>query len=174
MRALKVSTALGTFTIALDDAHAPQTCAYFARLAETGGLDNSSVFRIVTDDNQPPEDDCPIHIVQLGPLQQFAGDRHTVPHENTATTGLCHRQWTVSAARFDLNELYGSFFICMRDEPDLDHGGKRQNDGQGFAAFGLVVDGFQTLTDIFARAERKEMLQQPIAIHSIVLTETAD
>ena len=33
------------------------------------------------------------------------------------------------------------FFICIGDQPALDFGGKRNPDGQGFAAFGRVVRG---------------------------------
>ena len=31
------------------------------------------------------------------------------------------------------------FFICIGDQPELDFGGKRNADGQGFAAFGRVI-----------------------------------
>ncbi len=30
------------------------------------------------------------------------------------------------------------FFICVGDQPELDHGGRRNPDGAGFAAFGGV------------------------------------
>ena len=34
-----------------------------------------------------------------------------------------------------------AFFICIGDQPSLDFGGMRNPDGQGFAAFGRVVEG---------------------------------
>ena len=35
------------------------------------------------------------------------------------------------------------FFICINDQPELDFGGKRNPDGQGFAAFGEVISGME-------------------------------
>ena len=46
-------------------------------------------------------------------------------------------------------------------------GGGRQPDGQGFAAFGEVVHGFDALDKIFAKAEPAEVLSQQISIHDV-------
>ena len=40
------------------------------------------------------------------------------------------------------------FFICVGDQPDLDFGGMRNPDGQGFAAFGRVVRGMDVVRRI--------------------------
>ena len=40
------------------------------------------------------------------------------------------------------------FFICIGDQPELDFGGKRNPDGQGFAAFGRVVKGMDVVRTI--------------------------
>ena len=40
------------------------------------------------------------------------------------------------------------FFICLDDEPSLDFGSKRYEDGQGFAAFGRVVKGMDVVRRI--------------------------
>ena len=40
------------------------------------------------------------------------------------------------------------FFICVGDQPELDFGGKRNPDGQGFAAFGRVVRGMDVVKKI--------------------------
>ncbi len=171
MTHLDIHSAAGTFTIHFFDDRAPATCAYFAYLARSGFLDASSVFRIVSPANHRDDDPCPIHVVQMGPKQALTGPRHRIDHENTKLTGLTHKKWTVSAARFDRRELYGNFFVCMRDEPSLDYGGKRQPDGQGFAAFGEVVDGFETLERIYAQAEPDEFLESPIPIRAVAIDE---
>ena len=43
-------------------------------------------------------------------------------------------------------------------------GGRRNPDGQGFAAFGQVVDGMDVVRAIHGRAEASDRLQAPIAI----------
>jgi peptidyl-prolyl cis-trans isomerase A (cyclophilin A) len=40
------------------------------------------------------------------------------------------------------------FFICVGDQPELDFGGKRNPDGQGFAAFGKVIKGMDVVRKI--------------------------
>lgn len=174
MRSLLIESSLGAFRVALDERVAPRTCAYFRDLVARGSLDQAAIFRIVAGCRQADDDPCPIHVIQLGPTPPFEGERHAIPHEGTHITGLSHRRFTVSAARFDLDELYGSFFICMRDEPELDFGGRRQADGQGFAAFGRVVSGFEVLEAIYARAETSEILASPIPITRISVEESAD
>lgn len=166
---MQINSDAGQFAIELLADRAPATCAYFAYLADSGYLDDSSVFRIVAPANHRPDDPCPIHVVQMGPLQALSGTRHRIQHEHTRMTGLSHRRWTVSAARFDRRQLYGNFFVCMRDEPSLDFGGARQPDGQGFAAFGHVVSGFDTLNELFSRAESDEFLARPIAIRAVTM-----
>ncbi|HLF31326.1 MAG TPA: peptidylprolyl isomerase [Xanthomonadales bacterium] len=171
MTELLVNTAMGLFTVALHQERAPTTCAYFANLARNGELNQSSIFRILSTSNQEEHDPCPIHIVQVGRSQLYGSDRHTIEHESTLQTGISHTRWVVSAARFDLSVLYGSFFICMRDEPSLDYGGARQADGQGFAAFGEVTVGRDVVEAIFNRAEGSDLLQNGIAVPTIGLRE---
>ena len=54
----------------------------------------------------------------------------------------------------------------MRDEPALDFGGKRHPDGLGFAAFGAVVSGFETIDAIFARQEPEEFMKNEVRIRA--------
>ena len=61
----------------------------------------------------------------------------------------------------------------MRDEPELDFGGCRQPDGQGFAAFGQVIEGFKTLERIYQRGECDEMLTDEIPILDVSLAESS-
>ena len=161
MRQLRLDVADGYLCIELAEAAAPLTCAYFAALA--GPLARGQVFRITDARNQAAMAN-PIHVVQFGLANALNAERTPVAHETTALSGLTHARWTVSAARFEPGFLYGSFFVCMRDEPELDFGGRRQPDGQGFAAFGRVVAGHDTVRRLHAHAEADEMLHHPIPL----------
>ena len=167
MSHIVVNSQVGQFTIALDEDYAPITCAYFSDLVRKGALNQSCIFRVVSETNQQIDERCPIRVVQMGPQQCLKGEMHPVSHEGTNLTGLSHKKWTVSAARINLGELFGSFFICLRDEPSLDHGGKRQPDGQGFAAFGHVVSGFDAIERAYLRAEPDEWMKNEIPIHTV-------
>jgi peptidyl-prolyl cis-trans isomerase A (cyclophilin A) len=41
-----------------------------------------------------------------------------------------------------------AFFICIGDQAALDEGGRRARDGRGFAAFGRVTEGMETIRAI--------------------------
>ena len=171
MTKLRVTTELGQFKILTESQAAPATSAYFLTLARTGALDNSSIFRVVSPENGTHNVTHPISVVQGG-LQQH--DPQSVPpvaHEATDQTGLRHKQWTVSTARNNPGETYGSFFVCLRDEPMLDQGGMRHPDGHGFAAFGRVDSGQEVVQMLYNRREAQEILNLPIAITSVNIEE---
>ena len=56
------------------------------------------------------------------------------------------------------------FFICVGDQPQLDFGGKRNADGQGFAAFGRVVRGMDVVKKIQMAPAEGETLTPMIKI----------
>jgi peptidyl-prolyl cis-trans isomerase A (cyclophilin A) len=56
------------------------------------------------------------------------------------------------------------FFICVGDQKELDFGGRRNPDGQGFAAFGKVIDGMDVVRRIHDAPEASQRLTPPVAI----------
>jgi peptidyl-prolyl cis-trans isomerase A (cyclophilin A) len=56
------------------------------------------------------------------------------------------------------------FFICIGDQPELDFGGKRNPDGQGFAAFGRVVKGMDVVKKIQGAEADGQTLKPPVKI----------
>lgn len=161
---MTIATPLGQFQIKLDGVRAPATVDYFKQLVIEGKLDNTSIFRIVNNQNNSYNPDCPINVVQGGLPESGRELLPFLKHESTLLTGITHKKWAVSAARMGVGEAYGSFFIAMQDEPELDFGGGRHPDGQGFAAFGEICGGFTVLEEIFLRAESEEYLCQEIPI----------
>ncbi|MEO1576428.1 MAG: MFS transporter, partial [Pseudomonadota bacterium] len=59
----------------------------------------------------------------------------------------------------------------MREEPDLDRGGDRHVDGEGFAVFGQVISGFDTLRTLHALAQPGDAIDRPIAVRRITINE---
>ncbi|MBL9033334.1 MAG: peptidylprolyl isomerase [Rhodospirillaceae bacterium] len=164
MTGVRLQTALGDITVEVFEDRAPASADYFLADVRSGLFDGASFFRIVTLANQEAEEGRRIEVIQGGLKHPSTDLPAVIPHETTAMTGLKHLKGTVSLARFAPGAVYHSFFICLRDEPGLDFGGARHPDGQGFAAFGRVVEGFEVVERIFAQAEPEEYLKRAIAI----------
>ena len=166
-----VVTAIGRFRLMLQETAAPRTCAYFRSHVDSKLLNHTSVFRIVTLDNQDASVKHPIEVVQWGFTPDKRSSAPPIAIETTADTGLTHKRWTISTARFGANEPYGSFFICLRDEPELDYGGRRHSDGQGFAVFGEIIDGHKVVESLFALAGPSEVLTPTVEILDVRATD---
>jgi peptidyl-prolyl cis-trans isomerase A (cyclophilin A) len=156
-----------TFIIAACTAEAPIS-AYFLADVDAGVLRSSSVFRIVNLHNQPADHPAKIEVIQMGRRETNPDIPASIRHETTGMTGLRHLKGTVSLARFAPGAVYNSLFVCMRDDPGLDEGGSRHPDGQGFAAFGFVAEGFEQLARFFNdHASAPEYLAQPVHLRTV-------
>lgn len=160
---VEITTPLGKILLNIDPAAAPITAGNFLTYASSGLLDQAAFYRIVAPCNQQ-DSKVPINVVQGGWREDVPPPRPPIPHEPTIRTGLRHRDGTISMARLEPGTAAGAFFICVGDHPELDHGGARNPDGQGFAAFGRVVEGMEVVRAIWARAEPQEFLNEPISI----------
>jgi peptidyl-prolyl cis-trans isomerase A (cyclophilin A) len=162
----RVDTPLGPFVIEVDTAVAPITVANYLAYVDRGLLAKAWVYRLVTRANQTPDTKHKIEVVQWG-LNLADEAKPPLPpiaHETTRQTGLRHRDGTVSMARGAPGTAAAEFFICIGDQPELDYGGHRNPDGQGFAAFGRVVQGMEVVRTLHARAGAEQWLRTPIAI----------
>ena len=70
----------------------------------------------------------------------------------------------LSMARDGPDTATSDFFICIGDQPELDFGGKRNPDGQGFAVFGRVVAGMDVVRRIHGAPADGQSLTPPVAI----------
>src|SRR4051794_4693690 len=135
---VRLETEHGPIEIALDPARAPGTVANFLRYVDGGFYDGGRFHRTVKPDNQP-DNDVRIEVIQGGVNpDRSAKTGSPIPLERTTATGLAHRDGTISMARFTPDSAVSDFFFCIGDQPELDFGGARNPDGQGFAAFGQV------------------------------------
>ena len=70
-------------------------------------------------------------------------------------------------ARSEPGSASSEFFICIGDQPELDFNGKRNPDGQGFAAFGRVTEGMDVVRRIQQLQDSIQILTEPVKIVSI-------
>lgn len=162
-----IDTELGAIEVELYPDKAPATVANFLRYVESGHYDGGSFFRTVTMENQP-HNDVKIEVIQAGthPWQDnFAFD--PIRLETTEDTGVLHLDGAISMARAAPHSARSSFFICIGDQPELDFGGRRNPDGQGFAAFGRVVEGMDVVRAIQSAPARGQALIPTVDIQSV-------
>ncbi|HUZ00462.1 MAG TPA: peptidylprolyl isomerase [Thermomicrobiaceae bacterium] len=161
-----VETELGPIAIEVDAAHASITAANFLRYVDAGFYDGGRFHRTVTLDNQP-NNDVKIEVIQASIDPARVEEAYPpIPLERTTVTGLSHRDGSVSMARFAVDSANYDFFICIGDQPELNFGGRRYADGQGFAAFGQVVRGMDVVRAIQGRPVEGQKLTPPIAIRA--------
>ena len=127
-----LKTSLGDLTVALDPDLAPEHVRNFLKLVETGWFDHTAFHRIV-----------PNFVVQGGmgssrePYKYHPADRWVRNLNGEFSKDRKHTRGTLSMARADdPNSALTSFFLVLRDAPNLD--GK-------YTIFGKVVDGIEVL-----------------------------
>jgi peptidyl-prolyl cis-trans isomerase A (cyclophilin A) len=167
---VRIDTTLGSFTILVSAKEAPLTAANFLRYVGDGFYDSGQFHRATRADNyvvnlpNRPLLEC----VQAG----VAPDRKAealppIPLERTTVTRLRHVVGTVSMARgADADTATSDFFILLNDQPSLDFGGRRFDDGQGAAAFGRVDAGMDVVLKIQQQPTEGQALKLPVAIIS--------
>lgn len=149
---VRMETTLGDIVVELYPGKAPVTVANFLAYVDGGYYDGAAFYRATRPDNDPM-----IEVIQGGlwePEREgeggyaFKAPFADIAHETTAATGLSHVDGAISMARDAPGTASSEFFICVGDNPELDYGGERNPDGQGFAAFGKVIEGMDVVRAI--------------------------
>src|SRR6476659_4729460 len=145
---VRVQTELGDIVIEVDPVKAPVTTANFLKYVDGGHYDGGVFHRTVKMDNQP-ESTVKIEVIQAGVNPDRAKEGvPAIALERTSATGILHKDGAGSVARGAPDSATSGWFICINDQPSLDFGGTRNPDGQGFAAFGRVVQGMDVVRKI--------------------------
>ncbi len=163
-----LQTALGDIEVTLDTVRAPVTTRNFLRYVRRGLYSDGRFHRAVTPANQPT------NRIRIEVIQAEANpDRleETDPPiglERTRDTGLRHVEGTLSMARDTPDSATSDIFICIGDQPELDFGGRRNPDGQGFAAFGQVTRGMAVVRAIQHQPADGQTLTPPVRIQRAI------
>jgi peptidyl-prolyl cis-trans isomerase A (cyclophilin A) len=160
-----IETAMGKIAIELYPEKAPKTVANFLNYVDHKLYDGTTFIRVCTPENEKDRT-IKIQVIQGGEVSETM-QFDPVTMETTKQTGIRHLNGTISMARDTPNSATCSFFICIGDQPELDFAGKRNPDGQGFAAFGKVTKGVKLVRRIQAQKEKDQRLLNPVKIISI-------
>ncbi len=164
-----IQTAVGDITVELETERAPVTAENFLKYVDAGHYDGGRFHRTVklNPDNQP-NNQIKIEVIQAGVNPEKEKQNFPpIKLERTSATGLKHKDGVISMARLGADTAVSDFFICIGDQPELDFGGQRNPDGQGFAAFGRVVKGMDAVKKIHQSPVEAQKLSPPIKIIKI-------
>ena len=157
-----LETNMGEIHINVDADKAPITAKNFIDYVEDGFFEGTIFHRVI-----------PNFMVQGGGMDQdmIAKDGDE-PIENEADNGLKNDLGTVAMARTgDPHSASSQFFINVADNNFLNHTSKTMQ-GWGYAVFGEVVDGFETVEAIAATTTGSSGFHQDVPVEEISITDT--
>lgn len=139
---VRITTAIGAITLALDVRHAPKTTANFLLYVDDGRFEGTTFFRAVRSKVRAGG------FVEGGIGTDPRRVLPPVPLEPTSRTGLHHTDGAVSMARFDPpNSATGNFSIMVGPYLGLDARPGRP----GYAVFARVIAGMDVVKRILAQ-----------------------
>lgn len=160
---ITICTTQGNISIKLFEDEAPLSCANFRRYVEEGFFADTIIHRVI-----------PNFMIQGGGMTADMQPKKT--HDaikNEADNGLKNTRGTLAMARTAaVDSATSQFFINLRDNEFLDHGGR----DFGYAVFAEVVDGMD-IVDQIAGAETGTVAgHQDVPVETVVITsvEAAD
>jgi peptidyl-prolyl cis-trans isomerase B (cyclophilin B) len=138
MTQVKFTTSMGAFTLELDAAKAPKTVENFLQYVRDGHYTGTVFHRVIGN-----------FMIQGGGFEKGMKQKATrAPVENEANNGLKNDNYTVAMARTsDPHSASAQFFINVKNNDFLNHSSPTSQ-GWGYAVFGKVVDGTDTVEAI--------------------------
>ena len=165
---VKLETAEGPVVLELYPDKAPVTAGNFLRYVDEKRFDGATFYRASKVPNAPE-----FGLVQGGVQNDPARVLKPIAHEPTTKTGLSHTDGAISMGRTSPGTATSDFFICVGDMTYMDADPKQPGDNLGFATFGRVVEGMDTVKKILAAPTsptagegvmKGEMLAKPVKI----------
>ena len=135
---VKLTTSMGPIVIQLDKEKAPVSAENFVKYVEAGHYNGTVFHRVI-----------PNFMIQGGGFTSGMTQKETRgPIKNEASNGLKNENYTVAMARTGVRDSATSqFFINIKDNEFLNYSGESQQ-GWGYAVFGKVVEGKETVDKI--------------------------
>jgi cyclophilin family peptidyl-prolyl cis-trans isomerase len=159
---VEMRTSMGTMRIELYPEKAPKTVENFLQYAREGFYDGTVFHRVIEG-----------FMIQGGGFTPDMSEKGTRPPvENEASNGLKNVRGSVAMARTnDPHSASAQFFINTVDNPFLDFQSETVQ-GWGYAVFGQVVEGLETLDAIKKvqtgnRGPHSDVPRDPVIIESV-------
>lgn len=165
---VKLETADGPIVLELYPDKAPITAKNFLRYVDEKRFDGATFYRASKVPNAPE-----YGLVQGGVQNDPKRVLKPIAHEPTTKTGLSHTDGAISMGRTSPGTATSDFFIVVGDMTYMDADPKQPGDNLGFATFGKVVEGMDTVKKILAEPTsatagegvmKGEILAKPVKI----------
>jgi peptidyl-prolyl cis-trans isomerase B (cyclophilin B) len=160
---VKLHTTLGTITIELDEAHAPETVKNFLAYVASGHYTNTLFHRVIDG-----------FMIQGGGFEPGMKQKPTgAPIKNEADValkaGLRNERYTIAMARTsEPHSATAQFFINVNDNGFLDYTASNAQ-GWGYCAFGRVVEGREVVDKIRSVKTGRSGFHQDVPIADVVI-----
>ncbi|PLY00564.1 MAG: peptidyl-prolyl cis-trans isomerase A [Desulfuromonas sp.] len=156
---VKLETSMGEITVELDAENAPISTENFLGYVKDGFYDGTIFHRVIAD-----------FMIQGGGMNPDMSQKKTKAQiKNEATNGLTNKRGTLAMARTQVvDSATAQFFINTVDNDFLNH----QNEsamGYGYAVFGKVVDGMETVDAIRQVETGNHGMHQDVPKESVVI-----
>jgi peptidyl-prolyl cis-trans isomerase A (cyclophilin A) len=164
-------TSAGPILLELNAKRAPITTANFLHYVDDKLLDGTSFYRAARAKGAPK-----VGFIQGGVNGDVRRWAPPIVHEPTTKTGLQHGDGTISMARTTPGTAQGEFFLIVGPAAYMDANPKAKGDNLGYAAFGHVVKGMDTVRRILASPTlakaglgdmKGQMIKDPVKIISV-------
>jgi len=155
---VRFETSVGGFTLELDAEKAPVSVANFLTYVDEGFYDGLVFHRVI-----------PGFMVQGGGMTaDMAQKPNKEPIRNEAANGLKNKRGTIAMARTNVvDSATSQFFINLVDNDFLDHQGPSNF---GYAVFGRVVDGLDTIDRMASAPTGRVKGHDDVPVTPIVVT----
>ena len=158
--AVLLTTNHGNIKLELDAEKAPKTVANFLEYVAKGHYDNTVFHRVI-----------PSFMIQGGGFEPGMKQKSTGEAiENESHNGLKNEKYSVAMARTSApHSATAQFFINTTDNGFLDKAGSQ--DGWGYAVFGRVVEGTETVDAIASVATGNAGGHQDVPRADVTITK---
>ena len=156
---IRLTTNYGPIVLELDHERAPKSAANFEQYVKDGHYDGTVFHRVING-----------FMIQGGGFAPGMKQKPTrAPIENEAANGLKNAPYTVAMARTsDPHSATAQFFINVADNGFLNHSAPNAQ-GWGYAVFGRVVEGQDTVDKIKAVATGRHGMHGDVPVQDVLI-----